>query len=107
MALKKNKWDILGKIIFKSEIDYQDDYENWACDIDWDDDGWDGWQYEEYEYLNPKYDFTPGIRRINMKSIYSKESIRDKKLNEILGISKEFSKITIGEIYKNNDSNLQ
>ena len=108
MALKKRKIDILGKILFKSEMDYNDDYcYGYYDDVDWDDDGWEGWWYHEFGYLDSKHDIDPNIsRRIDMRTVYSKEILRDKKLNEVLGISKEFSKITLRDIYNDSSINI-
>ena len=83
----------------------EDEEENYD-DVDWDDDGWEGWWYHEFGYLDSKHDIDPNIRRIDMRIVYSKEILRDKKLNEVLGISKEFSKITLRDIYNDSSTNI-
>lgn len=39
-------------------------------------------------------------RMVDMKTVYSKEIMRDKNIDIILGLSKEFQKITIGDLYE-------
>jgi hypothetical protein len=122
MALRKNKIEILDRIITKAELG--DDY-YWSY---WDDD--DDYSYcgncgnyfcrdydhcIEYTYLpdelQPKsidyvskrvrityHSISPG-RMIDMNSIYSKEVLRQKRINHILGIeSMEHSRPTLGDI---------
>ena len=121
MALRKNRIDILDRIITKAELIDYDHY--WSY---WDDD--DDYSYcgnyfcrdydhcIDYSYL-PE-DFQPktvthiskrGIRvtqhthspgkLIDMNSIYSKEVLRQKRINHILGIElMEHSRPTLGDI---------
>ena len=121
MALRKSKIDILDRIITKAEfIDY--DY-YWSY---WDDDysycsncgNYFCRDYDhciEYTYLpdelQPKsidyvskrvrityHSISPG-RMIDMNSIYSKEVLRQKRINHILGIeSMEHTKTTLADI---------
>jgi len=125
MALRKNKTEILDRIITKDELIDYDHY--WSY---WDDD-YDDYSYcencgnyfcrdydhcIEYSYLpeefQPKtvthiskrgtrvtqHTDSPG-KLIDMSSIYSKESLRQKRINHILGIeSMEHSRPTLGDI---------
>ena len=125
MALRKNKTEILDKIITKAELIDYDHY--WSY---WDDD------YDDYSYCENcgnyfcrdydhciEYSYLPdelqpktvthiskrGIRvnqhthssgkLIDMTSIYSKEALRQKRINHILGIeSMEHSRPTLADI---------
>lgn len=125
MALRKNKTEILDKIITKAELIDYDYY--WSY---WDDD-YDDYSYcencgnyfcrdydhcIEYSYLpdelQPKtlthiskrgirvnqHTHSPG-KLIDMTSIYSKEALRQKRINHILGIeSMEHSRPTLADI---------
>ena len=120
MAQRKNKTEILDRIITKAELG--DDY-YWSY---WDDDDWYDYHHHEcdcymclpvdYEYLpdelQPKsiehiskrgirvttHSYQPG-KLIDMNSIYSKEVLRQKRINHILGIeSMEHSRTTLGDI---------
>lgn len=124
MALRKNRTEILDKIITKSElIDYDYYWSYW----DYDDDDYsycgncgnyfcrDYDHCIEYTYLpdelQPKsidyvskrvrityHSISPG-RMIDMNSIYSKEVLRQKRINHILGIeSMEHTKTTLADI---------
>ena len=118
MALRKNRTEILDRIITKSElIDYDHYWSYW----DYDDDFHDGYcdcyscMPIDYEYLpdelQPKsidyvskrvrityHSISPG-RMIDMNSIYSKEVLRQKRINHILGIeTMEHSRTTLGDI---------
>lgn len=121
MALKKNKIEILDRIITKAElIDYDHYWSYWDDDYDWDDH--DGY-CDCYMCMSIDYDYLPdelqpktvthiskrGIRvtqhthspgkLIDMTSIYSKEVLRQKRINHILGIeSMEHSRPTLGDI---------
>jgi hypothetical protein len=124
MALRKNKTEILDRIITKDEL--CDDY-YWSY---WDDD------YDDYSYCENcgnyfcrdydhciEYSYLPdelqpktithiskrGTRvtqhthssgkLIDMTSIYSKEVLRQKRINHILGIElMEYSRPTLGDI---------
>ena len=120
MAIRKNKTEILDKIITKSEINGGDYWSYW----DWEDD----WDYHDeycdcyscmpidYDYLpdelQPKsvehiskrgfrvttHVYQPG-RLIDMTSVYSKEVLRQKRIDHILGIeSIEHSRPTFADI---------
>ena len=121
MALRKNKTEILDKIITKAELgtDYYWGYWDWDDDYDWHDDYCDCYSCMpvDFEYLpeefQPKsvdyirksvrvtyHSISPG-KMIDMDSIYSKEVLRQKRINHILGIelmNNNYSKITIGDI---------
>ena len=119
MALRKSKIEILDRIITKSELIDYDHY--WSY---WDDD----WDYHDgycdcyscvpinFEYLpdelQPKtvthiskrgirvtqHTHSPG-KLIDMTSIYSKEILRQKRINHILGIeSMEHTPTTLADI---------
>ncbi len=125
MALRKNKTEILDRIITKAELIDYDHY--WSY---WDDD------YDDYSYCENcgnyfcrdydhciEYSYLPdelqpkavkhiskrGMRvtqhthssgkLIDMTSIYSKETLRQKRINHILGIElMEHSRPTLGDI---------
>ena len=125
MALRKNKTEILDRIITKAELIDYDHY--WSY---WDDD------YDDYSYCENcgnyfcrdydhciEYSYLPdelqlktvthiskrGTRvtqhthssgkLIDMTSIYSKETLRQKRINHILGIElMEHSRPTLGDI---------
>ena len=120
MALKKSKIEILDRIITKAELIDYDHYLSY-----WDDD-WDDYHDcycdcylcmpVDYEYLpdelQPKtvthiskrgirvteHTYSPG-KLIDMTSIYSKEVLRQKRINHILGIEPiEHSRTTLGDI---------
>lgn len=119
MALRKNRIEILDKIITKAELDdYNYDWGYW-----WDDE-WDHDDYcdcyacmpIDYDYLPDEFQpktvthiskrgirvtqntYSPG-KLIDMTSIYSKEVLRQKRINHILGIeSIEHSRPTLGDI---------
>jgi hypothetical protein len=120
MALKKSKIEILDRIITKAELIDYDHY--WSY---WDDD-WDDYHDcycdcylcmpVDYEYLpdelQPKavthiskrgirvteHTYSPG-KLIDMTSIYSKEVLRQKRINHILGIEPiEHSRTTLEDI---------
>ena len=119
MAQRKNRIEILDKIITKAELD---DY-NYYWDYWWDDDVYHDDYCDcyacmpiDYEYLpdeiQPKtvthiskrgtrvtqHTHSPG-KLIDMTSIYSKEILRQKRINHILGIeSMEHSRPTLGDI---------
>ena len=121
MAQRKNRIEILDKIITKAELDDYNYYWYWYDD-DWDyhDDYCDCYSCMpvDYDYLpdelQPKtvthiskkglrvtqhtYTYSPG-KLIDMTSIYSKEVLRQKRINHILGIeSMEHSRPTLGDI---------
>ena len=121
MALRKNKIEILDSIIYKQELE---EANRWMYYWDYDDD----WDYHDdycdcyscmpidYEYLSDelqpkiithiskrgiKVTYTthsPG-KMIDMNSIYSKEMLRQKRINHILGIeSMNNTATTLGDI---------
>lgn len=126
MALRKNKTDILDRIITKDGLS-----ESYAWFyLYWDDDDYN-YNYCDncghyfcrdydhcvtYEYLpdelqpKPVYYISKRVRTyhsismgrmIDMTSIYSKEILRQKRINHILGIElMDYPKITIGDILK-------
>lgn len=122
MALRKNKIEILDSIIYKQELE---EANRWMYYWDWDDD-WDDFHDDycdcyscmpiDFEYLpdelQPKQvthiskrgiritqmTYSPG-KMIDMTSIYSKEVLRQKRINHILGIeTMEHSRPTLGDI---------
>lgn len=122
MALRKNKIEILDSIIYKQELE---EANRWMYYWDWDDD-WDDFHDDycdcyscmpiDFEYLpdelQPKtithiskrgiriteHTWSPG-KLIDMTSIYSKEVLRQKRINHILGIeSMEHSRPTLADI---------
>jgi len=118
MAQRKNKIEILDKIITKAELDDYNYYWYWYDDEDWDyhDHYCDCYAcVPNYEYLpdelQPKpidyiskrsrityHSISPG-KIIDMTSIYSKEVLRQKRINHILGIeSMEHTPTTLGDI---------
>ena len=120
MALRKNKIDILDRIITKAElIDYDHYWSYWDDDdYDWHDGYCDCYSCVpiNFEYLpdelQPKsithiskrgiriteHTWSPG-KLIDMSSIYSKEVLRQKRINHILGIEvMEHSRPTLGDI---------
>ena len=119
MALRKNKTEILDRIITKAELGNDYYWSYWDDDdYDWHDDYCDcyscmpiNFEYlpEEFqpksvEYISKRYRVTyhsisPG-KMIDMDSIYSKEVLRQKRINHILGIEKmtNYSKTTIKDI---------
>lgn len=118
MAHKKNKTEILDRIITKVGLSGEFD--------------WDYWDYDDYDYhgycdcymcMSVDYEYLPdemqpkpimhiskrGIRVslhtlnigkfIDMKSIYSKDELRQKRINHILGIESMIdAKTTLGDI---------
>jgi hypothetical protein len=112
MALRKNKTELLDRIITKAELIDYDYYWSYWYDDEWNNhDGYCNCYMcipIDYEYLpdeiQPKsIDYvskriSPGIL-IDMNSIYSKEVLRQKRINHILGIeSMEHSRPTLGDI---------
>lgn len=121
MALRKNKTEILDRIITKDGLNESHTWSYWDDDYDYD------WYHDDYcdcyacmpvnyEYLpdelQPKsvehiskrgirvttYSYQPG-KMIDMTSIYSKEVLRQKRINHILGIeSMEHSRPNLGDI---------
>ena len=115
----RNKIELLDKTIsLESAIEeyfnegYDDYYEFWYCDcptclgIPE-----DGYKYTPEESCNLVYKFKRGKlisfgkkpligRMIDMKTVYSKVIMRQKNIDIVLGLSKEFQKITIGDLYE-------
>ena len=121
MALRKSKIEILDSIIHKQELE---EANRWMYYWDWDD--WDDFHDDycdcyscvpiDFEYLpdelQPKqvtyiskrgiriteHTWSPG-KLIDMTSIYSKEVLRQKRINHILGIENmEHSRTTLADI---------
>ena len=118
MALRKNKTELLDRRITKSEFTDYDDYWSYWNDDEWNNcDGYcdcymcmpvydylpDELQPKSIDYVSKRITITyhsisPG-RMIDMTSIYSKEVLRQKKINHVLGIeSMEHSRPTLGDI---------
>ena len=124
MAITKNKTELLDRTIsLESAIeeyfsegydyyyDYYDDYYGCCCAscLGLPD---DGYEYLEDEICNLVYLFRRGKllmsfgkspkigRMVDMRKVYSKEIMRDKNIDIILGLSKEFQKMTIGDLYE-------
>ena len=120
MALRKNKTEILDKIITNAELGDAYDWSYWYDDDDWDyhDEYCDCYSCMpiDYDYLPEQFQPKPvehiskrGFRvtthvyqtgrLIDMTSIYSKEVLRQKRINHILGIeSMEHSRPTLADI---------
>lgn len=116
MAHKKNKTEILDRIITDSGLSGEFD--------------WDFWDYDYYDYHDyycdchlcvPEYKYLPldqsnliyrvGKRKnihfvgepiigrmIDMSSVYSKEILRQKRINFFLGLESDFRKPTFADI---------
>lgn len=98
--MKKNKWDILGRDIDKESYqEYNDWFYYWYDGEDHFDH--DYGQYYAYDYHTPvyrEYVSKRGIRcsidrqlignYIDMMSIYDKQTLRQKKIDYLLGIDK-------------------
>ena len=119
MGHKKTKYDIQSKLFLKDGLqEYADWWYEWDWDYDYHDDYCDCYlcMPVDYEYLpeefQPKtvthiskrgirvtqHTHSPG-KLIDMASIYSKEMLRQKRINHILGIeSIEHSRTTLGDI---------
>jgi len=127
MAITKNKTELLDRTIsLESAIE---EYFSEGYDYDYYDDYYDDPYYgcccamccgnytDDFDYLedeicNLVYLFRKGRsimsfgkspkigRMVDMRKVYSKEIMRDKNINIILGLSKEFQKITIGDLYE-------
>ena len=119
MAITKNKTELLDRIIsLESAIeeyfsegydDYYDyaDYYGCSCPacLGYDD---SAWTYIEPEECRLIYKFRRGRiisfgkspkigSMIDMRSVYSKDILRQKNIDSILGLSNEFHKATIGD----------
>jgi len=123
MVITKNKTELLDRTIsLESAIEeyfsegyddyyYNDPYCGCCCEVCCDY-YTDDFEYLEDEECNLIYLFRRGrllmsfgkkpriSRMIDMKTVYSKEIMRDKNIDIILGLSKEFQKITIGDLYE-------
>ena len=118
MARKKTKYDLLLKSLDIPKNMY---YYEW----DWgyyDEGGWDDYYEDdvEYDYLEdglvePVYIVSKGrgfishqlktklpYKQIDMNSIYSKEKLREIKINKILGVHQDYRPPTIGDLIKKN-----
>jgi len=127
MAHKKNKTEILESIIHKQELDYSH-YWTYYWDYDYDDEIYyqcdgcggyycDGYCCIDYKYLpeelqplNVEYVSKRGIRisqsnyrhgmLIDMDSIYTKQELRQKRIDYLLGID-QISKTTLSDFWNN------
>ena len=123
MAITKNKTELLDRTIsLESAIEeylsegyddyyYDDPYYGCCCAVCC---GYytDDFEYLEDEICNLVYLFRRGKllmsfgkkpkmgRMVDMRKVYSKEIMRDKNIDIILGLSKEFQKMTIGDLYE-------
>lgn len=97
--MKKNKWDIIGKEIDKETSQYYDSwFYYWYDGEDYFDH--DYGQYYAYDYSEPVYKEYFSKRGkwgkdrqlfgnyIDMMSIYDKQTLRQKKIDYLLGIDK-------------------
>jgi len=123
MAITKNKTELLDRTIsLESAIEeyfsegyddyyYYDDYYGCCCSscLGLPDDGYEYLEDEicDLVYLSRRgkllmsFGKSPKIgRMVDMRKVYSKEIMRDKNIDIILGLSKEFQKITIGDLYE-------
>jgi hypothetical protein len=116
--MKKSKWDIIGKDIDKDNHEEYDYYFSYWYDGE---DYFDYYYEEDYEYLEPVYQYYifrrgkihVSIGRsiigsyINMMSIYGTQLLRQKKIDYLLGIDKWgiLTKPTIGDLMKNKKRN--
>ena len=111
MALNKNKIEILSKS--KEEInDYYsmshdwwwddlDDYEEYEDIYEYEDFG----KYEECKYITRTYGIphieyrSSWLRKIDMESFYDIQTLRQKRIDQILGISLDFKIPTFGDLF--------
>ena len=103
MARKKNKTD-LREILLSSESE-QDDF--WFDDFsEWDDlDNYDYYWYDDiqWKYIDDEIPDNRGViigKFIDMQSIYSKENLRQKRIDFLLGLPSELRKPTFADIWK-------
>ena len=120
MVITKNKTELLDKTIslesaideyfsegYDDYYDYDDLYYGCSCPacLDLPD---DGYKYTKEESCDLIYKFKRGRiisfgnkpiigRMIDMRSVYSKDILRQKNIDSILGLSNEFHKATIGD----------
>lgn len=116
MAIKKTKYDLLLKSLGKPEDIYHSDF-GWFYYDDYDSyyDIYDDYCYDvEYSYLEdnhiePFYIIskgrvylrkTPSYKKVDMNSIYSKERLREVKINQILGNGETPKRPTFGDLIK-------
>lgn len=116
--MKKSKWDIIGKDIDRVNDEEYDDWFNYWYD------GQDYFYYDyddglyDYEYLDSVYQhyiikkgFRVSFDRINigsyidMMSIYSKDVLRQMKINYLLGDKFNIKKPIYADIIKKNNEN--
>lgn len=116
MARKKTKYDLLLKSLDIPKNMY---YYEW----DWgyyDEGGWGDYYEDDFEYyyledelVEPVYIVSKGrgfishqlktklpYKQIDMNSIYSKEKLREIKINKILGVHQDYRPPTIGDLIK-------
>lgn len=110
--MNKNKWDIIGRDIDKENHQQYDDWFNYWYDGEDDFEHYYG-EYYAYEYDTPvyrEYVSKRGFRwgkgnhlignYIDMMSIYDKQTLRQKKIDYLLGIDDEFKKPTLRDLYE-------
>ena len=119
MAIKKTKYDLLLKSLGKPEDIYHSDF-GWFYYDEYDSyydsyyDIYDDHYHVEYSYLEddhiePFYIIskgrgylrkTPSYKKVDMNSIYSKERLREVKINQILGNDEAPKRPTLGDLIK-------
>ena len=85
---------------FHSQKEIEEYYNNddwWDWDEDWNDfDWWNDPPIPEYKYTNTIYH---GGRMIDMESIYDQATLRQRKIDKILGILSDIKKPNLGDIF--------
>jgi hypothetical protein len=113
MAIKKTKYDLLLKSLGNPEDIYHSYFGYFYYDEydDSYDDYYVEYSYLEDDYLDPFYIIsnrrgyyknTPSYRKVDMNSIYSKERLREIKINQILGNEEKLKNPTFGDLIKKN-----
>lgn len=122
MANKKSKIDLRdNSLSLNRELsEHYDWFENWWNDYD-DYDDYSG--HHDYYICVPDYKYLPDVesnliyrswvgrrlvfsgepiigKMIDMTTVYSKELMREKKIDSILGLSNDFNKVTLADIWK-------
>jgi len=114
---KKNKWDIIGDDLLKLEgrwintnaYNYYYEYYDGYYDYDYDHAHYYGYDYINNEYITHTYISKRGNRiskvkfnmggYIDLDTIYSKEILREKKINYLLGLDYEYRKPCLGDLF--------
>lgn len=123
MALRKNKIELLDKTIsveMEMELDYYNSYwdyyyEDYYYPDYYDDDNDDGWFYVKDipdDYIISTFSYGKRLQRkqrigwlIDMSTIYPIHILREKKINQILGLEYHYMyKPTLAEIFPKNIS---